>query len=298
MSQDDIDRDTAFSLLGDETRLEIVEALGDATATPETGIPRLDYVELQSRVGLRDSGQFNYHLKKLLGTYVAKEQGGYRLRWPGMVLYRTLVAGLFTDEAETAVDELPVGQACHRCGKELEAERYETLFRVRCGGCRATYTDVFFPSHGIDGRSDRELLRAVHRRSRLVLDSMTAGQCPWCTSAVTAEIVERDGSLPSEHDMRDLDAYVVFHCTDCTGFQYVPVAQTLLYHPATIAFYQEVGEDLTAIPAWELGWAVTDDRTTITSRDPWAFTVEIPLADERLVVELNESLAVVDTSRE
>lgn len=298
MTQDDIDRDTAFSLLGDETRVKIVEALGDATTTPETGIPQLDYVDLQSRVGLQDSGQFNYHLKKLLGTYVAKEQGGYRLRWPGMVLYRTLVAGLFTDEAESELDRIPVDQDCYRCSAGLEAERYETLFRVRCGTCDANYTDVFFPSHGLNGRSDEAVLRALHHRSRLVLDSMTAGQCPWCTNTVTTEIVERDGSLPSEHDTRDLDSYAVFHCTDCTGFQYVPVAQTLLYHPAAISFYHDHSRDLTATPSWELEWAVTDHFTTVTSRDPWAFRVEMPLAEDTLTVELDETLSVVSSHRE
>ncbi|WP_123536227.1 DUF7351 domain-containing protein [Halosimplex salinum] len=298
MTDDELDRETAFALLADEIRVRIVDELGAATASPETGIPRLSYADLKSRVDVRDSGRFNYHLTKLVGNYVAKEEAGYRLRWPGMVLYRTLVAGLLTNDGASDLGRFPVGTACHRCGDPIEAHLYETLFRVRCWGCDANYTDIYFPSHGLTGRSPDELLRAVHRRNRTVLASMTAGQCPWCAAAVSAEIHDGDDDLPSLHDTRDLDAYVVYHCTDCTGFQYVPVSRALCYHPAAIAFYHDHDRDLTEIPAWELPWAVTDRTTTVRGADPWRFSVRVPLDDEALVAELDERLAVVDTRRE
>ena len=293
---EELDRDTAFSLLADDTRVRIIQELGRATASPEMGIPRLSYADLKSRVDIRDSGRFNYHLKKLVGNYVAKEDDGYRLRWPGMVLYRTLVAGLLTDETDPTVDRFAVGTDCHRCGDPIEAHLYQTLFRVRCDSCDANYTDIYLPSHGLSGRSEEELLRAVHRRSRMILDSMTSGQCPWCASEVTAEVHAGDDSLPSLHDTRDLDAYVIYHCTDCTGFQYMPVSQVLLYHPITISFYFDHGEDLTAIPEWTLPWAVTDITTTILSTEPWRFSVQIPLDDETLVVELDEDLNVANSN--
>lgn len=293
----ELDQETAFSLLADETRVRIIRELGEATASPETGIPRLSYADLKSRVDIRDSGRFNYHLTKLIGKYVVKEDEGYRLRWPGMVLYRTLVAGLLTDKVDSTIGRFPVGTDCHRCGTPIEAHLYETLFRVRCWSCDANYSDIYFPSHGLVDRSEEELLQAVHRRSRTILDSMTAGQCPWCANEVTAEIHACDGSLPSLHDTRDLDVYVVYHCTDCTGFQYMPVSQVLLYHPATIAFYHEHGKDLTAIPKWNLKWAVTDETTAILETDPWRFSVRVPLDDTELVVELDNDLNVIDSDR-
>lgn len=298
MTEEDLDTETAFSLLADNTRVRIIKELGAATASPETGIPRLSYADLKSRVDIRDSGHFNYHLTKLVGYYVAKEDEGYRLRWPGMVLYRTLVAGLLTDESDPIDERFPVGTACHRCGEPIEATLYETLFRVRCWTCDANYTDIYFPSHGLVGRSRDESLQAVHRRSRTILGSMTAGQCPWCASKVTAEIHEDDGSLPSRHDTRTLDPYVIYHCTDCTGFQYMPVSQVLLYHPITIAFYHDHGKDLTAIPTWSLSWAVTGETTMILNTDPWRFSVRVPLDDEELIAELDSDLNVVNSRRE
>ena len=298
MYEKDFDRDTAFSLLGDGTRLRIIEELGRATTSPETGIPRLPYADLKSRVGLRDSGQFNYHLKKLVGNYVAKEDEGYHLRWPGIVLYRTLVAGLLTGEPVPSFERFSVGTDCHRCGDPIEAHLYETLFRVRCWSCDANYTDIYFPAHGLAERTHDEILQAVHVRNRTVLDSMTSGQCPWCASRITAEIHRNDGSLPSIHDTRDLDVYIIYHCTDCTGFQYIPVSQVLLYHHATVAFYHDTGRNLTAIPSWTLEWAVTDETTTIVDTDPWKFSIRIPLDATEMVAELNSDLHVVKTRSE
>ncbi|WP_232703537.1 DUF7351 domain-containing protein [Halobacterium wangiae] len=295
MTDGGFDQETAFSLLADETRVRIIKELGNATVSPDTGIPRLSYVDLKSRMNVRDSGRFNYHLQKLLGNYVAKEESGYRLRWPGMVLYRALVAGLLTSQADLSIDRFSVGTDCHRCGEPVEAHLYETLFRVRCWSCDANYTDIYVPTQGLVGKTPGEKLRTVHRRSRTVLSAMTAGQCPWCANEVAVEIRSGEGTLPSLHDTRDLDVYAIYRCTNCTGFHYLPVSQVLLYHPATMAFYHDHGKDLTEIPKWKLRWAVTDDTTEIRETDPWSFIVRIPLADDEFVAELDDNLDVVDT---
>ena len=298
MSEDGFDQETALSLLADENRVRIIEELGDATVSPDTGIPHLSYAELKSRVGIRDSGRFNYHLQQLLDNYVAKEDAGYRLRWPGMVLYRALVAQLLTGETDLSIDRVPVDIDCYRCGEPVEGHLYETLFRVRCWGCEANYADIYVPTRGLAGKAPGEMLQTVHRRSRTVLDAMTAGQCPWCAADVAVDIREGSGSLPSLHDTRDLAAYAVYRCTNCTGFHYMPVSQVLLYHPATIAFYHDHGEDLTAIPKWELRWAVTDETTEVLDTDPWRFRVRVPLEGDVLVAELDETLDVVETRTE
>lgn len=298
MSNEGFDKETAFSLLADDTRVRIIEELGDATVSPETGIPRLSYGDLKSRVDIRDSGRFNYHLQKLLGNYVAKEDSGYRLRWPGMVLYRALVAGLLTSDIDPSIDRFAVGIDCHRCGEPVEAHLYETLFRVRCWACDANYADMYVPTRGLTGKSHDEILQTVHRRSRTVLDAMTSGQCPWCANEVAVEIRDGNESLPSLHDTRDLEVYAIYRCTHCTGFHYMPVSQVLLYHPATITFYHAHGRDLTAIPKWTLKWAVTGKTTEVLGTDPFRFSVQVPLGEEVLVAELNDELTVVNTHRE
>ena len=56
----------AFSVVGNETRLAILEALWAAPERPVT------FSELRSRVGMADSAQCNYHLYRLTGQFVAK----------------------------------------------------------------------------------------------------------------------------------------------------------------------------------------------------------------------------------
>lgn len=67
-----------FDLLTDETRLRIVSVLAaHEHANPDA--PPLGFAALRERVGAADSGRFNYHLRKLAGSLVAKVDGGYAL---------------------------------------------------------------------------------------------------------------------------------------------------------------------------------------------------------------------------
>jgi hypothetical protein len=127
---------------------------------------------------------------------------------------------------------------------------------------------------------------------------MTSGQCPWCADEVTMELKEGGDALPSLHDTRELAAYAIYRCTNCTAFHYFPVSQVLLYHPATIAFYHERGRDLTTIPKWRLRWAVTDETTEVLDRNPWRFRVRVPLDDDVLLVTLNDRLRITDVQEE
>jgi len=61
----------ALELLSDETRLAVVLELAAADAVPD-GDP-LSFSTLRDRVGVRDSGRFNYHLDRLRERFVAQE---------------------------------------------------------------------------------------------------------------------------------------------------------------------------------------------------------------------------------
>jgi DNA-binding HxlR family transcriptional regulator len=52
----------AFEVLGNEIRTAMVLELADAGP--------LSFSELRERVGVTDSGRFNYHLEKLVGRFV------------------------------------------------------------------------------------------------------------------------------------------------------------------------------------------------------------------------------------
>jgi len=66
----------AYALLADGTRVAIVRALGESDG------PR-SFTALRERVGIRDSGRFNYHLQRLVGTFVERTECGYVLTEDG-----------------------------------------------------------------------------------------------------------------------------------------------------------------------------------------------------------------------
>jgi hypothetical protein len=69
--------DQALALLGNETRIAILRVI--ASADEET----VPFSILRERVGIDDSGQFNYHLNKLTGYYVRRTTDGYALHQTG-----------------------------------------------------------------------------------------------------------------------------------------------------------------------------------------------------------------------
>ncbi len=73
----------AFEILGNETRLAILFALWEAmdpgSPLSEPSDPAVSFSDLKERVGIRDSGQFNYHLDKLVGPFVDQSEEGYTL---------------------------------------------------------------------------------------------------------------------------------------------------------------------------------------------------------------------------
>jgi hypothetical protein len=82
--------DDAFATLGNETRLGILQTLGRAGED-------LSFSVLRDRVGVEDSGQFNYHLEQLVGHFVRKTEDGYQLRRAGRRVVEAVLSGAVTD---------------------------------------------------------------------------------------------------------------------------------------------------------------------------------------------------------
>ena len=126
----------AFAALGDETRLAVLLARREACdpADPDDGVP---FSRLRERVGVRDSGRFNYHLDRLEGRFVRRVENGYALRRSGRQLVRTVVAG--TSIEEPALEPTGIDADCPFCGAPLAATyEDEWLYRV-CTGCLGAY---------------------------------------------------------------------------------------------------------------------------------------------------------------
>jgi hypothetical protein len=99
--------DEAFAALGNETRMEILRTLGDADEP-------LTFSELRDRVGMADSGQFNYHLGKLGEHFVGGTEDGYRLQRAGKRVVEAVLSGAVT--GAPVVEPTETDDACLYCG--------------------------------------------------------------------------------------------------------------------------------------------------------------------------------------
>jgi hypothetical protein len=94
----------AFSLLGHELRIGIVRALWRA------GDDEVSFSKLRERAGMPDSGQFNYHLGELVGTFVreSEEAEGYELTYAGRQVIGAILDGTYTKRASLDAFEIGV----------------------------------------------------------------------------------------------------------------------------------------------------------------------------------------------
>ena len=81
---------THIDLLGDETCLGIIDALYREQRVGSTPIA---FSALCDRTGIEDTGQFNYHLTRLRGPFVAKGPEGYSLTPAGRAVGQLLTGG-------------------------------------------------------------------------------------------------------------------------------------------------------------------------------------------------------------
>lgn len=257
---------------------------GRGYATP------VSFSELRRRVGTRDSGQFNYHLDRLRGTFVRETDSGYELRYPGALLYRTIAAGFFTSRAE--VDPFETGSTCFDCGATLRAEYGDGTLEVGCPDCGREYQGTDFPPSGATHRSGEELLYAFDQYVRHQLLLLTRGICYWCTGQMAPEIQRRtDPGLSS--DGGEI-VFITRTCEHCGGFLFTLPGESVLYHPAVVSFFHGRGVDVTERPLWELEFISDPTRTTVHEEEPWRIGVTIACDGDEMEVVVDGTGEVVE----
>lgn len=97
----------ALETLAHETRLSILRTLADADRP-------LRFSELRKRIGLTDTGKFNYHLSELLGRFVRESDGGYEL---GPAGERTILAAGDLDAAALSIAATDDESTCPVCSE-------------------------------------------------------------------------------------------------------------------------------------------------------------------------------------
>lgn len=273
----------AFSLIGDETRVKILEALWNAEESS------LRFSTLYDRVPIDTSPQFNYHLNRLTGQFVRKTDAGYELRTAGENVVRAIVAGSFT--AHPCLEPFETGDECTRCGDVLTASYDDEQLAVTCPSCGRTHGEYAFPPGGLLERSREEILHAFNQRVRHLHCLAKDGVCPECSGRMRTELV-REGDCCLETDLR-----AEYVCEQCGHSLCSTVGLALLDQSSLVAFYRDHGVDIGAVPYWQLDWCVSDKYVTVRSTDPRRIDVTITCEDETLEVTLDGELRVIASQR-
>lgn len=301
----DIEPAKAFSVLGNETRLAILHALGDASDP-------LTFAELRRTAAPDDTGNFNYHLGKLADHFVRKTDEGYELRYAGEQVVRAVLAGTMT--RDPTLRRATIDEHCPYCGAAVEMGYEDERILVRCPGCdgvsageheAGTLMNYGFPPAGLSDRSREAVVDAAHVLYDSKITPMMEGVCPECAGRTTVSFdVCEDHEVGERGVCQRCDArfevWTTYECENCRYSRRSALWFAVANHPSVIAFYREHG--LTeSIPFRKLtgdkARYVRDIEGTVLDTDPHRFEITIPVDDSELVVELDDDLDVVETTR-
>jgi hypothetical protein len=274
----------AFALIGDETRVAILEALWHIDEQPA------EFTTLYDMTETDNSAKFNYHLEQLTGHFVCKRDDGYELRTAGERVIQAVVEGSFN--AHPDLDPFETGDQCTQCSGSLVATYAEEKLAISCPACGRTHGQYSFPPGGLIGRNEEAILSAFNQRVRHLHSLARDGVCPKCSGQMKTQVARGDDCC------LDSDLRVEYTCKQCQHSLCSPIGLVLLDESAVISFYRDHGLDLRATPYWRLDWCVSDDYTTVRTTDPLEIAVSVIHDTDTLTVTLDGNLTVTDIKRD
>lgn len=311
----------AFSLLGNETRLAILLALWEAhepfpggTWDPTGGTP-VSFSALHDRVGVGDSGQFNYHLGKLEGHFVEQTSDGYQLLPAGQKLVRTVIADAGFEDPR--LDPVEVDIPCHLCGgATMITYQNQRLYHV-CTVCEgAMELGEKHPSSVLSAlgtnpnilreRTPEEIYSTVKTEVHHAFALRVGGVCTHCSGHLDALLDVCDDHAPGDVEPcpaceRPWMAMVRYVCTDCKHTSTRTIEWDSLCHPAGVAFAWKHGIELGyGIPDMEIArWRLdVEFDQELVATDPPLVRVTLAYEGEAIHLTFDEALTVVEVNEE
>ena len=295
----------AFATLGNEIRMEILQTLGEADDP-------LSFSELRDHVGMRDSGQFNYHLDKLTGHFVEKTDAGYDLRQAGRRVVEAVLSGSVTEAP--VIEPTRIDQPCQYCGAPVEVSYREEHVTVACTECAGSYAEsagvgdrqrlgvLALPPAAVEGRSPGEVLQAAYTWGGLEVYSIACGVCPRCGASVDTSV-----SVCSDHDATDglcavCDSRYAVHfssqCTNCIHDAIGAAGVCLTASTEFLEFVTSHGINPLAPSSLDIwGAAIGDYEENVLSTDPFEARFTFSIDDDLLTLTVDEDLTVVDVTQ-
>lgn len=313
---DSLSPDDAFGVLGNDIRVQILQTLGEAQEP-------LSFTELRDRIGIRQGGQFNYHLDKVVGHFVSKSEEGYALRRPGSHVVQAILSGAVTEDP--VIEPTSIDRACYHCGGSVHL-KYDENLATLCPECGGNYYfpeesfrgefehEVYnggcgflagyeIPPAGVEGRSLTELLRAGVTWANLEHLSSSAGLCPRCSATVEESVRVCEPHEPTDgicsecggrHQVRQ-----VRRCSNCQYARIGVFARFCLGNPEFRDFLHDHGLDLIAPEdpmAIEAVLATPEEE--VLSVEPFDARFTFTIEDDAITLRVGEDLEVTNVRRE
>lgn len=304
--------DDAFSVLGNQTRMEILQTLGEADEP-------LSFSELYDQVEMGDSGNFTYHLDKVTGHFVRQADEGYDLRRAGYRVVEAVLSGAVTDEP--VLERIRIEEACYYCGApSIEINYREGQIGMYCTECRGTYgraSDanemslpaeqerlgyLHLPPAGLQDRTPTEVLHASFVWLAGELGTAVSGVCPRCAAPVDDSL-----NVCTNHDATDelcdgcdrrYAATVRYRCTNCVyAIGGVLGVIRLLADPDLRAFLIDHGFNPVAPSSLRFWEATQVYDEEILGTDPFEARFTFTIDGDSLTLTVDDELSVVDVAK-
>jgi hypothetical protein len=299
----------AFGVLGNETRLAILLALWEAYE-PHASDNMLSFTELRERVGIRQGGQFDYHLDKLVGHFVRKTDDGYELRQAG----RRVIYAVLSEAVTNApvMERTRINHPCPYCGASIEVRYNEGHVEKYCTDCagmtarddpdqRGYLGCLVLPPAGLQGRSTEEAFRAAWVWSRLSVLAVANGICPHCSATLERWVDACEDHDPGDGLCASCDRRhaVAFHfdCPNCIYNRHGTAEVGLAAHSDLLAFLTARG--LNPVSPTEMAAVdrlLNDSTERVRSTEPFEAEVTFTAGDESLALTVDDDLNVVDVA--
>lgn len=305
-----LEPDDAFAVLGNETRMAILQKLADSDGA-------LAFSELRERVGVSDSGQFNYHLNKLVGHFIRNPDEGYTLGQAGERVIEAILSGAVTENP--LIEPTHVDLQCPLCDAPVEVSYQNEWVALSCTECPGIYGEsslddqthvpdgmlergylggLSLPPAGIHGRGPMEVLQAAEVWGTLETLATAEGICPRCsasmeTSVKVCEAHDDSNGVCERCGFRSKVSYDS-KCTNCPFDKRGAFTGVLSTNTEFIAFGAVHGYN--PIRPTDLH-AVMDVDQEVSSTNPFEARVTYSIGEDSLSLTVDDDLEVINVER-
>lgn len=296
--------DDAFAVLGNETRMDILQTLAEA----EDPIP---FSELRERVGVSDSGQFNYHLDKLAGHFVDDSDDGYVLQRAGERIIEAVLSGAVTETP--TIEPTRIDRPCPQCGAPVRLSYQQEWVALSCTECPGYYDGsiatedsapeeqlahgylggLSLPPAAVKGRTASEVYRVADTWAALETLAGAEDICPRCSAPIEQAVDICDDHDTSDGPCEQCDSrWQVTLESTCTICPYTQVGSLLLHLSSNtdlIAFMSNRGfNPVRPIDVRQ----VLERNEEVLSTDPFKARMTYTLDEDSITLTVNDDLNV------